>query len=97
MGAGAAGGAVMGVLRDAGAGGGGDECRGAILGGGDAARPRRGIVYDLKQEMLFDDELAQTQENGDKNKIRLITGLIFALGSGVDASVKGWVDNIQHQ
>ena len=64
MGAGAAGGAVMGVLRDAGAGGGGDECRGAILGGGDAARPRRGIV--LKQEMLFDGELAQTQENGDK-------------------------------
>ena len=35
----------MGVLRDGAAGGGGgEECLGAILGGGEAARPRLGIL-----------------------------------------------------
>ena len=44
-GAGADGGAAMGVFLD-GAGGGGAAARGAILGGGEAARPRLGIMND---------------------------------------------------
>ena len=42
-GAGADGGAAMGVFLD-GAGGGGAAARGAILGGGEAARPRLGMI-----------------------------------------------------
>ena len=43
-GAGADGGAAMGVLRDGAGAGGGAAARGAARGGGEAARPRLGII-----------------------------------------------------
>lgn len=67
-GAGAEGGAAMGVWRDGAAGGGGEDCLGAILGGGEAARPRLGIVSLVSLGLKTRNavlSLALTQINGD--------------------------------
>ena len=104
-GAGAEGGAAMGVLRDGAGAGGGEECLGAILWGGEAARPRLGILSLANYRSENKKCCFISRSNTNKwrcikylvSSFTCLDSLVFSLGSVHDSLVKSGVDNIQHQ